>query len=57
MTILPRDKVVIELLETLRPTEEVIKEIKRLNDFGFKLALDDIVDLNGIMDFIPLILS
>ena len=39
------------------PTEEVIKEIKRLNDFGFKLALDDIVDLNGIMDFIPLILS
>ena len=57
ITILPRDKVVIELLETLRPTEEVIKEIKRLNDFGFKLALDDIVDLNGIMDFIPLILS
>ena len=48
---------VIELLETLRPTEEVIKEIKRLNDFGFKLTLDDIVDLNGIMDFIPLILS
>ncbi len=55
ITILPRDKVVIELLETLRPTEEVIKEIKRLNDFGFKLALDDIVDLNGIMDFIPFI--
>ena len=47
ITILPRDKVVIELLETLRPTEEVIKEIKRLKDFGFKLALDDIVDLNG----------
>ena len=45
--ILPRDKVVIELLETLRPTEGVIKEIKRLKDFGFKLALDDIVDLNG----------
>ena len=48
---------VIELLETLRPTEEVIKEIKRLNDFGFKFALDDIVDLNVIIDFIPLILS
>ena len=47
ITILPRDKVVIELLETLRPTEGVIKEIKRLKDFGFKLALDDIVDLNG----------
>ena len=47
ITILPRDKVVIELLETLRPTEEVIKEIKRLKDFGFKLALDDRVDLNG----------
>ena len=46
ITILPRDKVVIELLETLRPTEGVIKEIKRLKDFGFKLALDDIVDLN-----------
>lgn len=47
ITILSRDKVVIELLETLRPTEGVIKEIKRLKDFGFKLALDDIVDLNG----------
>lgn len=47
ITILPRDKVVIELLETLRPTEGIIKEIKRLKDFGFKLALDDIVDLNG----------
>ena len=47
ITILPRDKVVIELLETLRLTEGVIKEIKRLKDFGFKLALDDIVDLNG----------
>ena len=47
ITILPRDKVVIELLETLRPTEGVIKEIKRLKEFGFKLALDDIVDLNG----------
>ena len=47
ITILPRDKVVIELLETLRPTEGVIKEIKRLKDFGFKLALDDIVDVNG----------
>lgn len=47
ITILPIDKVVIELLETLRPTEGVIKEIKRLKDFGFKLALDDIVDLNG----------
>ena len=34
-------------METLRPTEGVIKEIKRLKDFGFKLALDDIVDLNG----------
>ena len=47
ITILPRDKVVIELLETLTPPEGVIKEIIRLKVFGFKLALDDIVDLNG----------
>lgn len=50
ITILPSDKVVIELLETLRPTEGVIKEIKRLKDFGFKLALDDIVDMSNEVD-------
>lgn len=55
ITILPKDKVVIELLETIKPTEEIIKEIKKLSDFGFKLALDDVVDLSEIMDFLPFI--
>lgn len=55
ITILPKEKVVIELLETIQPTNEIIKQIKKLNDFGYKLALDDVANLNSIIQFAPFI--
>jgi c-di-GMP phosphodiesterase len=39
-----RDGVVIEVLETVEPDEEVIAACVRLRDAGYMLALDDFVD-------------
>jgi c-di-GMP-related signal transduction protein len=39
--ILPRDQIVIELLETIEPTPEVVERCRDLRDAGFSLALDD----------------
>jgi EAL and modified HD-GYP domain-containing signal transduction protein len=41
LEILPVDKVVIELLETITATEPVLKRCRELKDRGFLLALDD----------------
>jgi len=41
ITILPRDRVVLELLETLQVTPELIDRCRALKEDGFTLALDD----------------
>lgn len=41
LSILPRDQVVIELLETLQVTPELVERCRFLKDNGFTLALDD----------------
>jgi EAL and modified HD-GYP domain-containing signal transduction protein len=41
LELLPRDQVVIELLETIEVTESVIKRCHDLKEKGFVLALDD----------------
>ncbi|WP_434339467.1 EAL and HDOD domain-containing protein [Motilimonas cestriensis] len=38
---LPKEKVVIELLEDIQPTEELLEEVKALHKLGYTLALDD----------------
>lgn len=40
---LPSDKVIIEILETVEPTEEVVERCKQLKQLGFILALDDFI--------------
>ena len=40
-TLLPRDNVVIEILETIEPDEEIVAACQRLKDSGYTLALDD----------------
>jgi len=40
-SVLPRERTVIEVLETVRPDEEVIEAFKKLERDGFTLALDD----------------
>lgn len=49
--LLPRDKVVIELLETIQVNEQIISRCLELKAMGFKLALDD---FNGSPRFEPL---
>jgi EAL and modified HD-GYP domain-containing signal transduction protein len=43
VSVLPSGTAVLELLETVRPTAEVLEACVRLKAQGFKLALDDIV--------------
>ena len=40
---LPHDKVILEILETVKATPEVIARVVELRAFGFKFALDDVV--------------
>ncbi|MFY9256083.1 MAG: HDOD domain-containing protein [Fuerstiella sp.] len=40
---LPRDAVVLEIIEDIEPTEDVIREIRKLSKAGYKIALDDFV--------------
>ena len=42
-TVLPQDKVVLELLENVSPDREVIEACERLKSAGYQLALDDFV--------------
>ncbi len=41
LEILPRERVVLELLETLSPTPDVVQRCRELKAGGFTLALDD----------------
>jgi c-di-GMP-related signal transduction protein len=51
--LLPADKIVIELLETIPPTPDVIRRARELVRKGFRLALDDVITLDDA--FMPLI--
>ena len=43
---LPPKVVVLEILETVRPTPEVIARCRQLCEKGFSLAIDDVVDVD-----------
>jgi EAL and modified HD-GYP domain-containing signal transduction protein len=49
---LPPAHVVLELLETVQPTPEVVDRCHELRSMGFALALDDVVDVGS--DYRPL---
>ena len=42
--LLPADRIVVEILETVRPTQEVLGVCRELRSAGYQLALDDFVD-------------
>jgi c-di-GMP-related signal transduction protein len=44
---LPPERVVVEVLEDVLPTEDVIKGIKRIKEQGVRVALDDYIDREG----------
>ncbi len=49
---LPPELVYFELLETVPPTPEVLAACQCLKDKGYKLALDDVIDIESARPFI-----
>jgi len=45
LEILPRERFVLEVLETVKITPDILQRCRKLKDLGFKLALDDFVTL------------
>lgn len=54
-TLLPKERVVIEILESVSPSEDVISQLSYLKELGYYIALDDVVDINDIINFIGVI--
>jgi EAL and modified HD-GYP domain-containing signal transduction protein len=58
---LPPDKVILEILETVRPTAPLLARVRELKELGFKFALDDVIGhseqvskLMGLVDIIKI---
>ena len=45
--LLPSENVVVEILETVQPTPEILEIVQELKEAGYKIALDDFVLLPG----------
>ena len=54
-TLLPKDKVVIEILENVNPTKEVLKNLSELKSKGYEIALDDVENEIDIIKFAKVI--
>ena len=56
---LPHDKVILEILETVRATPAVIARVVELRSFGFKFALDDVIaesdDISKLIDLVDVV--
>jgi EAL and modified HD-GYP domain-containing signal transduction protein len=51
-TLFPKNSLVVEVLETIEPTPEIVEKCKKLKNQGYVIALDDFVFSK---EFIPLI--
>ncbi|VYU26405.1 EAL domain-containing protein [Clostridium tertium] len=54
-TLLPKDNVVIEVLETVNPSQEIIHKLISLKELGYNIALDDVICLDYIKKFIEVV--
>ena len=56
---LPSHKVILEILETVKPTEQLLARVRQLKELGFKFALDDVIDqpeqLGALVDMVDVI--
>jgi EAL and modified HD-GYP domain-containing signal transduction protein len=56
---LPHEQVILEILETVRATPEVVARVVELRGYGFKFALDDVVaksdDIDKLIDLVDVI--
>ncbi len=53
--LLPKEQVVIEILERVEPNEKIIEACKKLKEKGYILALDDFVLEQYTKEYLPLI--
>jgi EAL and modified HD-GYP domain-containing signal transduction protein len=49
---LPRERVVLEVLEDIEPNDEIIKALERLSADGYRIALDDFVLHDRLKDLV-----
>jgi c-di-GMP-related signal transduction protein len=54
ISLFPREKVVVEILETVEPDQEVVDACRRLKHDGYLLALDDFVETPAWMPLLKL---
>lgn len=54
-TLLPKEKVVIEILENVNPTKEVLDNLSELKNKGYEIALDDVENEIDIIKFAKVI--
>lgn len=47
---LPPHKVILEILETVKPTRQLLARVAELKELGFKFALDDVVEHSPELD-------
>ena len=56
---LPADKVILEILETVKATPELVARVAELKSLGFKFALDDVVaesdDVRALVELVDVI--
>ncbi|RZI43961.1 EAL domain-containing protein [Herbaspirillum sp. HC18] len=53
---LPREKVVLEIVETMKVTPEILARIEELVKDGFRFALDDVItDTEDVQQLLPLV--
>jgi c-di-GMP-related signal transduction protein len=52
--LLPADRIVVEILETVRPTEEIINICRELREAGYQIALDDFMDEPALTPLVEL---
>jgi c-di-GMP-related signal transduction protein len=52
--LLPADRIVVEILETVRPTEEIVGICRELRKDGYQIALDDFMDEPALAPLVDL---
>lgn len=52
-SLLPRDRIVVEILETVQVDTEVLAACRRLKEAGYLIALDDFVESPEVRSLIP----